>query len=137
MALVRVVDRERVRAFWRGHSEAWRLSGLTQREYCLLDGISLKNFGNWRGQLKREATAGHRARWGRYPKLRQVPSPVASQVAKKREKPKPLAPPTQQCEWLDALVKSKHCFTSIFSAFPTMIPLSTIASSTGLGLTCA
>jgi transposase len=82
-----------VRAFWRGHSEAWKLSGLTQREYCILHGLSLKNFGNWRGQLKREAAVGHLARWGRYPRLRPMASHVASHMAKKREKPTLPAPP--------------------------------------------
>jgi hypothetical protein len=37
--------REYILAFWRGHSEAWKLSGLTQRAYCEQQGISLKNFG--------------------------------------------------------------------------------------------
>jgi hypothetical protein len=36
---------EHILAFWRGHSEAWKLSGLTQRAYCEQQGISLKNFG--------------------------------------------------------------------------------------------
>jgi hypothetical protein len=52
---------EAVRALWRGHFEAWRLSGLTQREYAA--SLSLKSFGNWRGQLKREDVAGRDARW--------------------------------------------------------------------------
>ena len=33
-------EREAVRALWRGHFEAWRLSGLTQREYCERHGLS-------------------------------------------------------------------------------------------------
>ena len=82
MARLRLEDRERVRAFWRGQSEAWRLSGLTQREYCALHGISLKNFGNWRGQLKREDAAGSRARWGRFPRLRYRSGPISKTVSK-------------------------------------------------------
>jgi hypothetical protein len=78
MARLRVEVRERVRAYWRGHSEAWELSGLTQREYCERNGVSLKNLGNWRAQLKREAAVGHRARWGRYPRLRPMTSPRTS-----------------------------------------------------------
>ena len=38
------------------------LSGLTQREYCERHGPSLKSFGNWRAQLKREDTVGSDAR---------------------------------------------------------------------------
>ena len=63
--------REHVLAFWRGHSEAWKLSGLTQREYCEQHQISLKSLGNWRAQLKRIGLAGPKARWGRYPRLRK------------------------------------------------------------------
>lgn len=53
--------REHILAFWRGHSEAWKLSGPPQREYCEDRNISLKSFGNWRAQLKRIALAGPRA----------------------------------------------------------------------------
>jgi transposase len=74
-------EREAARALWRGHFEAWRLSGLTQREYCERHGLSLKSFGNWRGQLKREEVAGPHARWGRYPRLRYMVSPMASPMA--------------------------------------------------------
>jgi hypothetical protein len=52
-----------MRSFWRGHFEVWELSGLTQREHCERHGLSLKNFGNWRAQLKREDAAGPKARW--------------------------------------------------------------------------
>jgi hypothetical protein len=48
------------------------LSGLLQQEYCARHNISLKNFGNWRAQLKRIALAGPKARWGRYPRLRRT-----------------------------------------------------------------
>ena len=69
--------REQVLAYWRGHSDAWKLSGLTQREYCEQHNISLKNFGNWRAQLKRVALMGSQARWGHYPRLRRTPSDVS------------------------------------------------------------
>jgi transposase len=74
-------EREAVRALWRGHFEAWRLSGLTQREYCERHGLSLKSFGNWRGQLKREDVVGRDARWGRHPRLRHMVSPMATPMA--------------------------------------------------------
>jgi hypothetical protein len=64
--------REQVLGYWRGHSEAWKLSGLTQKEYCEQHNISLKNFGNWRAQLKRVALMGSEARWGHYPRLRRT-----------------------------------------------------------------
>jgi hypothetical protein len=67
---LRLSEREPVRAFWRSHFEVWELSGLTQREYREKHGLSLKNFGNWSAQLKREDAVGHVARWGRYPPLR-------------------------------------------------------------------
>jgi len=104
MARVRLEDRERVRAYWRGHSEAWKLSGLNQREYCELHGISLKNFGNWRGQLKREAEVGSQARWGRFPRLRYRSGAISKTVSKRAPKPpatEPAAPPggRRQYSW--------------------------------------
>lgn len=41
-------------AFWRSHHEAWRRSGLNQREYCEVHGLPLKRFGNWRAKFKAE-----------------------------------------------------------------------------------
>ena len=91
MARLRIEERDGVRSFWRGHFEAWELSGLTQREYCSQHGIALKSFGNWRGQMKREAIAGHRARWGRYPRLRPSSGPMSGPMPK--EQPTDLIPP--------------------------------------------
>jgi hypothetical protein len=81
MGRLRLHERDAVRALWRGHFEAWRLSGLTQREYCERHGLSLKSFGNWRGQLKREDGAGRDARWGRHPRLKHMVSPMATPMA--------------------------------------------------------
>ena len=75
--------RDQVLAYWRGHSEAWKLSGLTQRQYCEKHNISLKSSGNWRGQLKRVALAGPEARWGRHPELRKA-SHMVNHMAKPR-----------------------------------------------------
>lgn len=44
-------------AFWRAHHEAWQRSDLNQREYCELQGLSLKAFGNWRAVFKAEPQA--------------------------------------------------------------------------------
>ena len=74
-------ERGPTRAFWRSHFEVWELSGLTQREYCERHGLSLKSFGNWRGQLKREDAVRNKARWGRYPRLRSGDSHMANPMA--------------------------------------------------------
>ena len=42
-----------MRTFWRAHMDGWKRSDLNQRECCEVHGLSLKNFGNWRAQLKR------------------------------------------------------------------------------------
>lgn len=72
------------------HFEVWELSGLTQREYCERHGLSLKSFGNWRGQLKCEHAVGHKARWGRYPRFRpgdsHMANPMANPAVKARAK---------------------------------------------------
>ena len=64
-----------------GTSRRGGLSGLTQREYCERHGLSLKSFGNWRGQVKRVDVAGGDARWGRHPRLRHMVSPMATPMA--------------------------------------------------------
>ena len=83
-------EREPTRAFWRSHFEVWELGGLTQRDYCEGHGLSLKTFGNWRAQLKREDAVGHKARWGRYPRLRPGDSPMANPMTKARRKKLPV-----------------------------------------------
>lgn len=42
------------REYWRGQVEQWRGSGLTQKEYCGKEGISLERFGSWKRRLDRE-----------------------------------------------------------------------------------
>ncbi len=91
--------REHILAFWRGHSEAWKLSGLTQREYCEEHNISLKCFGNWRAQLKRMALAGPHARWGHYPRLRKVQE-VLSHMPSPRVNPRAKAVPNPRAKAL-------------------------------------
>ena len=86
MSRVRAELREEILAYWRGHSQAWKLSGLTQQKYCARHNISLKNFGNWRAQLKRIALAGDDARWGHYPPLKRTPRDVSPRV---NPRPKP------------------------------------------------
>lgn len=40
--------------FWRAHHEAWKRRALNQREYCEVQRIPLKAFGNWRQIFMRE-----------------------------------------------------------------------------------
>lgn len=92
-------ERGPTRAAWRCHFEVWRLSGLTQRDYCDRHGLSLKSFGNWKAQLKREDAVGSAARWGRYPRLRPSsrpssnPRPKAAGARKVRPATAPSAAP--------------------------------------------
>lgn len=54
MARVKGVRHEKLEAFWRARHDAWRRRGLNQREYCELDGLPLKRFGNWRSQFRKD-----------------------------------------------------------------------------------
>jgi hypothetical protein len=42
------------REYWRGQVAQWRDSGLTQKEYCNKEGISLERLGTWKRRLDRE-----------------------------------------------------------------------------------
>lgn len=46
------------REYWRGEVERWRSSGLTQKEYCSKEGLSLERFGTWKRRLEREDNSG-------------------------------------------------------------------------------
>ena len=108
---LRLEEREPTRAFWRSHFEVWELSGLTQQEYCERHGLNLKNFGNWRGQLKREAAVGAKARWGRYPRLRPGDSHMANPMAKARATRAPVKralPPLGCCLFPHHLCKAQR-----------------------------
>ena len=57
---------EVLRAFWDAHFAAWLDSDLNQREYCEAQGLSLRQFGNWRAELKyEEHVTARRALWRR------------------------------------------------------------------------
>ena len=47
-------DRIERREYWRGQVRRWRESGLTQREYCKREGISIERLGAWKRRLDRE-----------------------------------------------------------------------------------
>ena len=42
------------REYWRGEVNRWRSSGLTQKEYCNKEGLSLDRFGTWKRRFDRE-----------------------------------------------------------------------------------
>ena len=39
------------REYWTGQVRRWRESGLTQREYCKREGLSIERFGSWKRRL--------------------------------------------------------------------------------------
>jgi transposase-like protein len=91
--------REHILAFWRRHSEAWKLSKLTQQAYCEQQGISLKNFGNWRAQLKRIALVGPKARRGHHPRLRRTQADLRAT----NPAPTPVPPPGARRQFSEEL----------------------------------
>jgi hypothetical protein len=42
------------RQYWTGQVQRWKESGLTQKEYCINEDISLERFGTWKRRLDRE-----------------------------------------------------------------------------------
>ncbi len=50
-----VSKKKQNRERWQGHMDSWKSSGLSQREYCLKNGIKYLTFINWRKQLKKES----------------------------------------------------------------------------------
>ena len=47
--------KRQTRAFWEGHLEGWRQSGLTQVTYCASFGLGIKSFARWRRREKEAA----------------------------------------------------------------------------------
>lgn len=72
--MARLAAKERIatRAYWRRQCALWEQSGLSQRAFCSMHGLSYKTFCNWKGELKRLDAAGPDARWGKYPRLRDL-----------------------------------------------------------------
>lgn len=48
----------KTRGCWRAEVERWRSSGLTQKEFCSKEGLSLERFGTWKRRLEREDNSG-------------------------------------------------------------------------------
>lgn len=92
--------REILRAFWEAHFTQWLAGDLNQREYCEAQGLSLKQFGNWRAEFKYEhMVAERRVLWTRGAGLSHglghATSHAASHATRERRalKPKPPRPP--------------------------------------------
>jgi len=79
--------------FWRAHHEAWRRSDLNQREYCEVQDISLKAFGNWRAKFKAEPQPPERKLLYRRGGLSHAPSHSLSHMT---YDPGPIVPPARE-----------------------------------------
>ena len=47
-------ERVNRRKYWTEQVRGWRISGLTQKEYCEREGIPLERLGSWKRRLDRE-----------------------------------------------------------------------------------
>lgn len=63
-------------AYWAGHFEAWRGSGLSQGSYCRRHGLSQSSWGYWRKRLATSADEGTAPRVTIVP----VPLPASTQA---------------------------------------------------------
>jgi hypothetical protein len=81
-----------LRAFWQAHFAQWLAGDLNQREYCEAQGLSLRQFGNWRAEFKYEDTvAERRVLWRRGARVSHATSHAASHMTKPRVRA-PVAP---------------------------------------------
>jgi len=48
----------KTKEYWRGEVQRWSSSGLTQKEYCNKEGLSLDRFGSWKRRFDREGESG-------------------------------------------------------------------------------
>jgi transposase-like protein len=92
MPRLAAAKRFELEAFWRRHLEGWRRSDLNQREYCELQGLPLKRFGNWRAALKHEepASAG-KLLYRRGGALSHMTNPMTKEAVPARSGPIPSA----------------------------------------------
>jgi len=49
------------RDYWSGEVYSWSSSGLTQKEYCSKEGLSLERFGTWKRRFDREGQTDNSA----------------------------------------------------------------------------
>ena len=88
--------REILRAFWQAHFTQWLAGDLNQREYCEANGLSLRQFGNWRAEFKYEhLVSERRVLWKRGEGVSHGLSHAASHATREKTilKPKPPRPP--------------------------------------------
>ena len=75
----------RNREFWRRHVEAWRKSGMTQRQYCRRHRLSKGSLGYWSSTLKgRRASGPELVLVGRTQAKEATPSPPIELVVGRR-----------------------------------------------------
>ena len=88
--------REILRALWQAHFTQWLAGDLNQREYCEANGLSLRQFGNWRAEFKYEhLVSERRVLWKRGEGVSHGLSHAASHATREKTilKPKPPRPP--------------------------------------------
>jgi hypothetical protein len=68
---------DKSREYWRGEVQRWGSSGLTQKEYCNKEGLSLDRFGTWKRRFDREGQSRSGA-------LVAVPSGIVSSALLER-----------------------------------------------------
>ena len=42
--------------YWQQHITAWKVSGLSQRQYCAREDLAVQTFGYWQRKLKKETS---------------------------------------------------------------------------------
>ena len=60
--------------FWQNHLAAWRASGLSQRLYCLQQGINVSTFNNWVRKQRRSESSRSRSSTSGFAPVVCVPS---------------------------------------------------------------
>ncbi len=73
--------RTELESFWRARLEGWRRSDLNQWEYCELDGLPLKRFGNWCAKYKHENDVrGQKLLWRRGAELKHMSEHMRKEI---------------------------------------------------------
>ena len=52
-------DRGGKRGFWKRHVENWRLSNLSQAQYCRCHGLSPRSFSYWKNRIEASSPEAH------------------------------------------------------------------------------
>ena len=59
MNTIPVEDRGSRRRFWERHVESWRLSNLSQAQYCRRHGLSPQSFSYWKNRIELSSPMSH------------------------------------------------------------------------------